>query len=213
MSYIDISLDVSSELPIWPGSPDIIFERNLDLESGDIANDTTINFSVHTGTHIDAPLHFINHGRSVDQVSLDILIGPAYIVEIPNHINAITPQILESLDLPTGIKRLLLKTRNSLLWESNYKEFDQNFVAITSAAAQWVVDHNIQVIGIDYLSIQRYHDGPETHHILLGADIVIIEGLNLNKVTPGLYNLICLPLKLKGIEGAPARAIISSINE
>lgn len=213
MSYIDVSVNVSSELPIWPGSPEIKFERNLDLDSGDIANDTTLNFSVHTGTHIDAPLHFMSQGKSVDQISLDILIGTAYVAEVPHHVDVVTVPVLESLEIPPQTQRLLLKTRNSDLWEAGSRQFEPSFVALTAAAAQWVVDHDIFVIGIDYLSIQRYADGPETHQILLSEEVVIIEGLNLSSITAGLYDLYCLPIKLKGIEGAPARVVLKPQNQ
>jgi arylformamidase len=118
--------------------------------------------------------------------------------------------VLESLALPADVQRLLLKTRNSLLWRSGIQEFDPNFVALTAEAAQWVVDRGMAVVGIDYLSIQRFADGPATHQILLGAGVVVIEGLDLSQVEPGNYELFCLPLKLKGVEGAPARVILKS---
>ncbi|NJK52276.1 MAG: cyclase family protein [Leptolyngbyaceae cyanobacterium SU_3_3] len=210
MTYIDVSVDVSDDLPVWPGSPAIRFERNLALDAGDIANDTTLNFSVHTGTHIDAPLHFLPNGKSVDQISLDILIGPVYVAEVPDDIDVITVSVLENLALTDGIRRLLLKTRNSNLWVSKIHQFEPNFVALTAEAAKWVVEQGIFVIGIDYLSIQRFYDGPETHQILLGAGVLVIEGLNLSQVKPGHYELFCLPLRLKGIEGAPARVVLKS---
>jgi arylformamidase len=210
--YIDVSLSISSELPIWPGSSPISFERQLDLDRGDIATDTILNFSVHTGTHVDAPMHFIHGGTSVDLLSLDTLIGKAYVATIPNQINKITPEVLETLNVPFGVKRLLLKTNNSQLWELNVKEFQADFVALTDKAAQWVVDRGIQLIGIDYLSIQRFHDGPETHQILLNAGVVIIEGLNLTAVTTGKHALLCLPIKLKGVEGAPARVLLRPLS-
>lgn len=210
MTYVDVSVEVYDQLPVWPGSPAIQFERSLALDSGDIANDTTLNFSVHTGTHIDAPLHFFPNGKSVDQISLDTLIGPAYLAEVPKDAESITLTVLEQLALPDGVRRLLLKTRNSNLWISGVQEFEPDFVALTVEAAQWVVNRGIEVIGIDYLSIQRFCDGPETHQILLGAEVVVIEGLNLSQVLPGQYDLFCLPLKLKGIEGAPARVVLKS---
>ncbi|ACK64156.1 cyclase family protein [Rippkaea orientalis PCC 8801] len=205
--YIDISVSVSANLPCWPGSPPVKFTRDLDLDKGDIANDTSINFSVHTGTHIDAPLHFIQGGNSVDQVSLDILIGKAYVADL-STVDVITTDILKQLSLPTETTRLLLKTKNSQLWEAKGSEFNPDFVAITADAAQWLVGQGIKLVGIDYLSIQRFYDGPETHQILLGAEVVIIEGLNLTQVSSGEYQLICLPIKLQGIEGAPARVIL-----
>jgi len=207
--YIDISVPVSPSLPCWPGSPAIQFERSLDLEKGDIATDTTVHFSVHTGTHIDAPLHFLQGGKSVDQITLETLIGPVYVAEVPAQVEVITVDVLKDLALPAGVQRLLLKTRNSLLWSSGSDKFDPDFVALTAEAAQWLVDRGVTVIGIDYLSIQRFTDGPETHQILLGANVVVIEGLDLSHVEPGNYELFCLPLKLEGVEGAPARVILS----
>lgn len=206
--YIDISVPISPSLPCWPGSPAIQFERSLDLEKGDIATDTTVHFSVHTGTHIDAPLHFLRDGKSVDQIPLETLIGSVYVAEVPVQVEAITVDVLKSLALPDGVQRLLLKTQNSLLWSSGNDKFDPDFVALTAKAAQWLVDRGIMVIGIDYLSIQRFADGPDTHQILLGASVVVIEGLDLSRVEPGEYELFCLPLKLKGVEGAPARVIL-----
>ena len=207
--YIDISVPVSPSLPCWPGSPAIQFERSLDLEKGDTATDTTLHFSVHTGTHIDAPLHFLQGGKSVDQITLETLIGPVYVAEVPAQVEVITVDVLKDLALPAGVQRLLLKTRNSLLWSSGSDKFDPNFVALTAEAAQWLVDRGVAVVGIDYLSIQRFTDGPETHQILLGANVVVIEGLDLSHVEPGNYELFCLPLKLEGVEGAPARVILS----
>lgn len=206
--YIDISVPISNSLPVWPGSPKVQMRRGLDLDKGDIANDTTLEFSVHTGTHIDAPLHFVRGGQSVDQISLNTLIGKVYIAECENEVIAITKDILEGLNIPSGTCRLLIKTRNSQLWESQISEFQKDFVALTADAAQWVVDRDIRLIGIDYLSVQRFDDGPETHEILLKAGVVIIEGLNLASIGPGFYELICLPIKLKDIEGAPARVIL-----
>lgn len=207
--YIDVSVSVSENLPVWPGSPTIKFEQSLALEAGDIANDSTLHFSVHTGTHIDAPSHFLKNAKTVDQIPLDTLIGPAYLVEIAENVDAITANLLESLELPENTERLLLKTRNSKLWASGQQQFEPNFVALTADAARWVVNHKISLVGIDYLSIQRFYDGPETHQILLGAEVVVIEGLNLSEVTTGEYDLFCLPIKLKEIEGAPARVVLS----
>lgn len=211
VNYIDVSVSVSEDLPVWPGSPCVQFEKGLDLAAGDIANDTTLHFSVHTGTHIDAPSHFLENGKSVDQIPLNILIGPAYVVEISDNINAITSELLDSLKMPKATTRLLFKTRNSKLWLHGHKAFHQNFVALTTDAAKWIVDRDILLVGIDYLSIQLFSDGPETHQILLGADVVVIEGLNLSQVKLGHYELFCLPLKLQGIEGAPARVILRSM--
>lgn len=206
-NYIDISVSVSPKLPRWPGSPAIEFQRHLDLERGDIANDTTVRFSVHTGTHVDAPLHFLKDGHSVDRMPLDVLMGPVIVADL-SDVDVITAATLDQLALPPSTERLLIRTRNSMLWQGNVREFKPEFVALTADAAQWIVDHGILLVGIDYLSIQRFYDGPETHLILLRAEIVIIEGLNLANVEAGYYELLCLPLKLVGVEGAPVRAVL-----
>ena len=142
--YIDISVPVSPNLPRWPGSPAIEFQRSLDLERGDIANDTTIRLSVHTGTHVDAPLHFVKEGSSVEQMPLDILMGTALVADV-SEVEAITPDTLEALALPKGTQRLLLRTRNSQMWQTGSSEFNPDFVAITADAAQWIVDRGIRL--------------------------------------------------------------------
>ena len=209
-ALIDISVAISPDLPIWPGSPDICLDRRLSLEKGDIANDTTIQFSVHTGTHVDAPSHFVHDGYSVEQMPLDVLVGEAIVVDL-SDVDAITPDMLDNLDLPAGVQRLLIRTRNSNLWEQQVKEFQTDFVALTAEAAQWIVDRGIRLIGVDYLSVQRFYDGSDTHLNLLNAEVIIVEGLNLASVRPGRYELICLPIKLAGAEGAPARALLKSL--
>ncbi|NEQ82824.1 MAG: cyclase family protein [Moorea sp. SIO2I5] len=209
--YIDISVPVSPYLPTWPGSPAIEFHRHLDLEDGDIATDTTLHFSVHTGTHVDAPMHFIPGGQSVEQLPLDVLIGECQVVVVPDDVDVITAEVLKQLTLPVNTQRLLLRTRNSRLWRSQVREFQPDFVALTADAAEWVVERGIRLIGVDYLSVQRFDDGPETHQILLKSEVVIIEGLNLTDISTGKYELLCLPIKLKGVEGAPARVILRKL--
>ena len=185
----------------------------MELDSGDVATDTNISFNVHTGTHVDAPSHFISGGRSVDELSLDTLIGACRVVELEPEVTEISADILDDLSIPPGNKRLLLKTGNSAYWVEKHNEFQENFSALTADGAQWIVDHGFELVGIDYLSIQRYSDGPETHQILLTAEVIIIEGLDLSSVVPGQYELLCLPVKLQGLEGAPARVILREIDE
>ncbi|NEQ10341.1 MAG: cyclase family protein [Moorea sp. SIO4E2] len=211
--YIDISVAVSPYLPTWPGSPAIEFQRRLDLEHGDIATDTTLHFSVHTGTHVDAPMHFIPGGQSVEQLPLDVLIGEVYVVVVPDDVDVITAEVLKQLTLPANTQRLLLHTRNSRLWRSQVREFQPDFVALTADAAEWVVERGIRLIGVDYLSVQGFYDGPETHQILLKSEVVIIEGLNLTDISTGKYELLCLPIKLKGVEGAPARVVLRKLSD
>ena len=207
--YYDISVSISPQLPVWPDTQPIEFQRTLDLDQGDIANDTTICMSVHTGTHVDASLHFVSSGRSVDELPLETLIGLATVIDV-GEIEVITAIFLEGLDLPNNLKRILFKTKNSKLWNSS--TFEPNFVALSCDAAEWLINQGIVLVGIDYLSIQRFYDGPETHIVLLQSDVVIIEGLNLRDVPTGNYELICLPIKLKGLEGAPSRVILRSVS-
>lgn len=170
-------------------------------------NVSRLDCDVHTGTHVDAPRHVFRDGKSVEQLPLDTLMGPAFVAYLPNAAS-ITARDLARLGLPPRVKRLLLRTSNSNLWARGSRGFCTKYVALTPAASQWVVDQGIQLVGIDYLSIQRFGGSPMTHRVLLKAGVIILEGLNLAKVRPGMYELICLPLKLVDAEGAPARAVL-----
>jgi arylformamidase len=163
------------------------------------------------GTHVDAPWHSLDDGDTVDQLPLGVLIGPAYVAHLPDCA-VITPADLEKLELPPTIRRLLLRTGNSELWRSGVTEFRRDYVGLDEWAAQWVVQRGIRLLGMDYLSVEPYDKGPVTHRVLLGANIVLLEGLNLADVEPGLYELICLPIKLEGADGAPARAVLRTLN-
>ncbi|MGB3534796.1 MAG: cyclase family protein [Microcoleaceae cyanobacterium] len=209
-SIIDISVGLQSQMPIWPGSRGFRLEQTMSLEAGEEANVSQLDTDVHVGTHVDAPWHFVTGGKTIEQLSLDVLMGEAVVAELPD-VSAVTAKDLEALDLPQGTQRLLLHTRNSKLWENHVVEFQKDFVALTADAAQWVADRGIRLIGVDYLSVQRYGDSTLTHEILLGAETIVIEGLNLSGVQAGKYHLTCLPLKLVGAEGAPARAVLMPI--
>ena len=204
---IDISVPLEVGMPSWPGSPGFQIYRTLTLESGGEANISQLDTDVHIGTHVDAPCHFISGGKAVEQLSLDVLMGPTYVANLPD-VTSITAKDLEALNLPEQTSRLLLKTRNSELWQKKVREFQLDFVALTADAAEWLVHRHINLIGVDYLSVQRYGDSSLTHEILLGAGVIILEGLNLSEVTTGVYQLICLPLKLVGADGAPARTVL-----
>lgn len=206
-SYLDISIPLTTNIPIWPGSIGYKLIPDMRIEKGDEANVSNLYCDLHIGTHVDAPWHFIPNGKTLETLSLDILIGNAFVAYFPD-LEVITAQDLESLNIPANTERLLFHTRNSQLWANQVKEFNPNFVAISSDAAQWIVDHGIKLVGIDYLSIQRYYDSCLTHEILLKSGVIILEGLNLTNIASGIYHLICLPLKLVGADGAPARAIL-----
>jgi len=208
----DITVPLHSGTPTWPGSAGVELTRTLRLEEGDFSNASRLGCDVHVGTHVDAPRHFIESGSTVEQMPLEVMVGPAFVAYLPGAME-ITAGALAGLNLPEGTKRLLLRTRNSELWAEETTKFMKDYAALTETGAQWVVDHGISLIGVDYVSVQRYGDGPLTHQILLEADVVILEGLNLANVKPGWYELICLPLKLVDADGAPARAVLRSISE
>ncbi len=210
MRIHDISLPVSPSLPVWPGDPAIVLEQISSIESGAEYNLTKLNSSVHIGTHVDAPLHFLRDGRSVDQLPLDVLTGLCYVVQLPDGVDAITAEVLDGIPLAEGTTRILFGTRNSHGWASGETEFQPDFVAITEDGAEWLVARGVQLVGVDYLSVAPYEDTVPTHRVLLQANIIVVEGLNLSQVPRGFYDLYCLPLKLVGVEGAPARAILVS---
>jgi arylformamidase len=209
---IDITVPLTTEMPAWPGSKGIKITPTMQMDKGDSYNASRLDFNLHTGTHVDAPRHFLQNGTTVEQLPLDVLVGPSYVAYLPDAAD-VTPRNLTDLNLPSGIERLLLRTRNSELWAAKTIEFREDFVALTHEAAQWIVDKGIKLIGVDYLSVQRYSDDSRTHQILLGADTVVLEGLNLSNVKAGFYELICLPLRIVGTEAAPARVILRQISE
>ncbi len=208
MKILDISVPLSARLPVWPGDPAVVVERIRSISAGDASNDSRLSCSVHSGTHVDAPAHFVENGRTVDQLPLGTLVGPATVIEILEK-SVITPEILEKALLPSEIRRLLIKTTNSHLWDDPHHPFYSDFAALSAEAARWIVAKGIRLVGVDYLSVQRFRDPePLTHRFLLQAGVVIVEGLDLRNVRPGEYSFACLPLKLAGSDGAPARAVL-----
>jgi arylformamidase len=207
---IDISVAVSSATPRWPGSPAFEAIRWLDIERGDVATDTAIRFSVHFGTHIDAPAHFLRGGATVEEIPLETLLGPCWVLDVPTE-GAIEPEHLAQVWPEVRVDRVLLRTPNSAYWATAGTQFIEGYTALSAAAASWIVEQGVRLVGIDYLSIQRFADPPDTHIILLTANVVILEGLNLHTVPAGHYNLICLPIRLQGTEAAPVRALLQRL--
>ena len=205
-SWIDISVPIYSGMVHWPDNPPVKIERIMDLAHGDAANVSKIELGAHTGTHMDAPRHFLAEGAGLDEMPLDASIGKARVINI-EHPQAILPAELEPHNLRAG-ERVLFRTRNSKrCWKDD--RFFEDFVYISASAAQYLVERQVRTIGVDYLSVGGYvYDGVETHQILLSAGIWLIEGLNLSAVKPGIYELVCLPLRVTGADGAPARAIL-----
>ena len=208
---IDISVPLHEGLPVWPDGNKYSTKLTASIPAGDICNVTQIELGAHMGTHIDAPLHFIDGAATTDTIPLEQMNGPCYAVELPN-LEKITASDLQKAAIPSGVTRLLLKTDNSNLWKNLSHPFYKDFCALSADAATYLVDLGISLVGIDYLSISAFHDPPEVvHQILLSKDIVILETINLLNVSPGFYELICLPLKIQGVEGNPTRAVLRTI--
>ena len=208
MKIYDISLTVTPHLPVWPGDPAIVLERVSKMEEGEHNNVSRIAAGVHIGTHVDAPYHFIADGKTIEQLSLDVLIGPAQVVEIAGEGPLITAEDLKAAGIADGMERVLLKTRNSRYWQQSDLPFQKDFMALSPDGAAYLLDRGVRLIGIDYFSIAPFGDSVPTHRALLGAEVVVLEGANLSAVPAGRYQLYCLPLKLGGSDGAPARAVL-----
>lgn len=210
MRIYDISVGITPDMPVWPGDPSVVLERVSSIDNGAEANISHFSAGVHVGTHIDAPAHFLQEGQTVEHLSIRTLLGRAYVIDL-SEADRLTEGILQSAGIPPRTKRLLLKTRNSELWQDHSHPFDRDYIAVEPDGAEWLVQRGVRLIGVDYLSVAPYQDPVPTHRILLQAGVVIVEGLNLSDVRQGRYNLYCLPMKLVGAEGAPARAILTGL--
>ena len=213
-NWIDVTVPLKEGMAIWPGDVTIKIERRRSMERGDAANNSAISLGVHTGTHMDAPKHFIKDGKSIDKLPLETSVGPARVIEIKDKIS-IKPEELKQHNIKKG-ERILFKTVNSpRCWQTD--AFVNDFVFVTRDAAQFLVDAGVILVGVDYLFVGSPMDPdkamrPDTHQILLGAGLYLIEGLNLTAVKAGDYNLVCLPLKLMDAEGSPVRAILQPVS-
>src|SRR5215813_10942314 len=205
MKIHDVTVPISKDLVVYPGDPPVRIERKSTIgKNGAKANVSRYSFGSHTGTHIDPPAHFIENGITVDKLPLELLMGRARVVEISHPV--IDEAALAEFDFTADV-RVLFKTRNSYLWSQ--KGMATEFVYITPGAARSLVENAIKLVGIDYLSVEKMGaEEPETHLTLLGAGVIIIEGLDLREVEPGDYDMICLPLKIKDGDGAPARVVL-----
>jgi arylformamidase len=206
MKIYDISVTLSDRTPIYPGDPRIEIVPESRISAGDSANLSTLRFGSHTGTHVDPPFHFVSNGATIDRVSLYTLFGECLVCRIDDP-DSIRVAELERADIPDGTKRIIFKTRNSDLWES--PAFAETFVFLNPEAAEWLIRRGLQVVGIDYLSVDPFKSATHpTHTALLNAGVAIIEGLDLRGVPQGTYTLACLPLKIAGGDGGPSRAIL-----
>jgi arylformamidase len=202
----DISMPIRTGGLVYPGNPEIEVTLQQAVAKGAGANVSFVRFGSHTGTHADAARHFFDDGQSVDQIPLERLIGPAILLAFDDNVRAIGAADLRQHEL-TEHTRVLLRTRNSALLSR--KEFVSDYTYLAPDGAQYLVDKGVELVGIDYLSIEQFHSGHHlTHKTLLAKSVVILEGLNFSAVPSGEYQLICLPLRIEGCDGAPARAVL-----
>ena len=205
MKLIDITVPVEATVPVYPGNTPFTLEAIKRVARGDSSNVSTIHMSAHSGTHIDAPRHFFDDGPGVEGLPLEMLMGRARVIELTTR-KGIVPDDFAGLDLSEDV-RLLIKTANSRLWGS--PEFHKDYVGVTEAGAKYLVERGVKVVGVDYLSVEQFKTpGAPAHHVLLGGGTIVIEGLNLRDVEPGIYDMICLPLRIVGADGAPARVLL-----
>ncbi len=209
MRLYNVSVRLSETTPTFPGNPRFACEPVKRTAKGDSANVTALQMGTHTGTHVDAPRHFFDGTPGVDQLPLDVLVGPALVVDIPGSRRGIEASDFDGVEL-AGDTRVLLRTANSALWESPV--FHTDFAFLDESGARWLLDRGVRLVGIDYLSIEQYkRAGAPVHHLLLGAGVVIVEGLNLSQVAAGRYEMFCLPLDISGADGAPARVVLREL--
>jgi arylformamidase len=202
----DISVPIRTGGLVYPGNPEIDVSLQQAVAKGAGANVSFVRFGSHTGTHVDAARHFFDDGQTVDKIPLDRLIGRALLLAFPDDLGAVGAADLKKHDLK-GETRILLRTRNSALLSQ--KEFVKDYTYLAPDGAQYLVDNGVELVGIDYLSIEQFHSGHhKTHRTLLEKSVVILEGLDLSIPAPGIYQLICLPLRIEGCDGAPARAVL-----
>lgn len=214
MPIYDLSVPLSAELPTYPGDPGIHIQDWSRLANGDGANVSSLSFGAHTGTHVDAPAHFIEGAKKLESLELEILIGEAEVVHVPEDGRVIDEEFVAA-NCADGTKRILFKTRNSAFWTTDYTDFRTDFTYLDPAAAKRLVKQGVKLVGIDYLSIEKFGSKDhEVHRLLLSHEVIIVEGLNLTEVPAGKYELICLPLRLRSKlgDGAPARAVLRTLD-
>jgi len=213
MQIYDVSVPLSASTPTYPSDPGIEITPWSKMPE-DHANVSLLHFGAHSGTHVDAPAHFIEGGRKVEFLSLESMIGPAEVVEVPASITVINEEFVSALGLQ-DTQRILFKTRNSAFWSNPGEGFRSDYTYLNSGAAKLLVEAGTRLVGIDYLSVEEFRSEKfETHLLLLANGVTILEGLDLREVTAGSYELICLPLKIAGGsgDGAPARAVLRTLS-
>ncbi len=211
LRLFDVTVSLHSGVPVWPGDPPAMIERVASIKNGDGYNGSRINSSLHWGTHIDAPFHVNPRGWTIDQIPLEILVGEVQVMEF-SDCSQITAADIEEKYI-AGVERLLFKTRNSEWWSEIPLRFHENFTSLTKEAAEFLIETNVKLVGIDYLSIDLYkEESLPVHHILYQRNVVGIEGLDLSSISPGKYEMYCLPMRIAKGDGAPARVVLKTID-
>jgi arylformamidase len=205
-AWIDVSIPLQPDVATFPGDPTYNIDLPVAIAAGQICNISRLDMGAHTGTHLDAPSHFIDGAAQTESIPLDACIGPAWVVDATDLRGTIGAVELARLEIPTDETRLLFKTPNSELW--NLPGFSNAFIGLGEDAARLLVERGVRLVGADYLSIAPFGNPAPTHVALLGAGVVILEGLDLRAVSPGPVDLLCLPLRLVGSDGVPARALV-----
>jgi len=205
---IDISVQISPKIPIWPETtpPEIRVMKNVEKDG---VNVSSISMDLHTGTHIDSPLHFVKNGKTIEQLNLEALIGPCLVINLEGE-QLITKEIIKCKIGNRVVNKLLFKTDNSKLW-TRTDQFYKDYVGLSECAAKWVVEKGIDLVGIDYLSIQAFKQPDKVHITLLENEVIILEGLNLENVAEGEYILYAFPINIQNVEGAPVRAVLKKL--
>jgi arylformamidase len=204
--FFDISVPIVNGGVVYPGNPEIRVEPAAEVSKGASSNLSRLSFGSHTGTHVDAPRHFFDAGGTVDQLPLDTLIGPAQVVVFPADVMSVTAELLRKNSLE-GAERVLIRTRNSGFVTE--RTFHPDYTFLAPDGAEYLVSLGVRLVGVDYLSVEQFHSGHHrTHRILLERGVVIVEGLDLSQIAAGQYSFCCLPLRVEGIDGAPARAVL-----
>jgi arylformamidase len=214
MTIYDVSVPLSNEMPTYPGDPGIEISAWKSLDNGDSAGVSLLHMGAHTGTHVDAPAHFIAGASKLESLDLNVLIGRATVIEVPDDVQSIEEDFVLA-QLPANAERILFKTRNSAFWNEPAGPFRSDFTYLSTAAARKLVESGTRLVGIDYLSIEKFKQkSHETHLTLLSNGVIIIEGLDLRLIQAGTYELICLPLRLRSGpgDGSPVRAVLRTLD-
>jgi arylformamidase len=209
MEIIDITIPLTPRTPVWEGDQGITINQNVFKSEASDFNISRIEMGVHAGTHIDSPYHLFNHGSTVDKIPLDILFGEATVLEVSSDWDVINSEALLASGFNSGVERLILKTQNTEYWIRDPYGFHGDYIGIDTEGAEFLVSQGVKLVGVDYFSASPMNDLVRPHEILLEAGVVILENAYLVDVLAGEYQLVCLPLKLQGTDGAPVRAILT----